>query len=583
MRVDGGTPQLPREGARQQSGPLSVRPGDVIDAEVVSARDGQLTLKMSDGTVATARSERPIPAVPGHMLRLSVLSQLGDMLTVEQSRQEPAPRDLLRQLGLKATQQNLGLAEAIVSSDLPAGQQSWDKLQQAATAFPELSPEQAAFMLKHQVPINRQNAVLFNRLSSQEHLLGNQLTKLEALLADAARTTSFDAGEAPVVPGSFGPVFAQKDETGASIAHAVSGISDGSLILTQAEETLVTEAKPLERNVLADRPATTTSMTESVQTSPETDAPSEHHVTISAQPDRKNAWEGSPISGVADGKDDVMASKTVGGASALPPGVTKSPESNKPPNKAGNYTAAVESKSMTNRGVSIETDILGTGKNIENRDVNSVAGNKTIASLKETITDLFYKIRKEQSATQSERLPVAKLTRAMADALKTVAENIESLPAAQRDTALGLVKDITSGIRFSQQLQHFSAVIQMPVDVNGQQATAELYVFKDKAGQKRVDPQNATLFLSLGTAHIGRVETLVRVIGQNVECDFHMEETQWADESRAQAGMLRQLLESSGYRLMRSSFSQEAPAVGPVSINEAKEKFSKRYRFEAKA
>jgi hypothetical protein len=174
-----------------------------------------------------------------------------------------------------------------------------------------------------------------------------------------------------------------------------------------------------------------------------------------------------------------------------------------------------------------------------------------------------------------------RLTRELRNALRSVGERAADLPPAERAAIETRLKDIAAGVRFTQQLNDFSAICQIPLLLNNQKTTTELFVFNDNPRQKKIDPKNATLFLSLGTAHMGRVETFVKVIGKNIECDFALEDGVKAAYARESVYSLGAVLESIGYFLTRSAFSEQSEATsGPLAVEESREQFMKRYRFD---
>jgi hypothetical protein len=201
--------------------------------------------------------------------------------------------------------------------------------------------------------------------------------------------------------------------------------------------------------------------------------------------------------------------------------------------------------------------------------------------LRAALTGLFRDIRPEQADELPRAMDADHLTRRLLDALRAAGEEAAARPPAERVHAEAALRDIAAGVRFTQQLGNFAAVVQWPITLNGQETTAELYVFGDDGAHSRIDPKNATLFLSLSTAHMGRVEALVKVIGKHVECDFRLPSKEQADLVRAAAPKLGALLAGAGYRLTRSSFIQLLePAAGPLAVAEARAFFDRRYRFD---
>ncbi len=555
MRIDGLTPKPAGQGtpaADREALPVAV--GDTVDAEVVSSGDGRLTLKTADGAVVSARAETPLSVLPGDWLRLSVTGRSGGLLTVALTDCPPTPQAALRQLGIGQTAAHLRLASALVASALPVSAATWDKLTRALSAFPALTPEQAVFMLAHQVPISRQNIILFNRLSSQEAQLGNQLTQLASLLAGIPDPAPTAAGH----PRQAAP-------SAPSLLTADPPPGQTTSLAAPPQTTPIWPGPPDSASVLPPAPPT----------EPQTSA-----TAVSPAPQGETRSAGPPVS--APGVTDAAAPEP---QTPAPPA---GPEGKSPPSAQGPAPASSRETPPGQRRESVgpagEDSPPAVGGPSAATHLSAPPQDKAaVASLREMIGPLFKAVREQQSDSLPKELGAVKLARDVAELLHAVSETAASLPQAQREAALTLVRDIADGIKFAQQLQHFATVVQLPVDVNGHKATAELYVFKDGKHKKKIDPQSATLFLSLATAHLGRVETLVKVIGNNIECDFKLEEADWADEARAQAGVLRALLEQGGFRLTRSSFAQDSPTTGPIAVGEAREQHARRYSFEARA
>ena len=205
MRIDGtSVPQQPLvQGGDIADGRPYAR-GSVLEAEVLANEEGRLTLKMPDGAVVMAKSTRPLPVLTGDILRLTVLGKSKDTLLVEPAGGRSLGGDALRQLGVAINRENLGLAEALLKSSLPVSTRVWDKLTSALSAFPNLAPDTAVFMLEHRIPINKQSIIMMDRMAKQEHKLGNMLSRLENLLtvdeADTAQRMSPAPQRTPEAP-----------------------------------------------------------------------------------------------------------------------------------------------------------------------------------------------------------------------------------------------------------------------------------------------------------------------------------------------------------------------------------------------
>jgi len=146
------------------------------------------------------------------------------------------------------------------------------------------------------------------------------------------------------------------------------------------------------------------------------------------------------------------------------------------------------------------------------------------------------------------------MTRDLADTLRVIDARSSELEPGIREGVRALVREIASDLQFTHRLHNeFTPVLQIPLALPGdRQATASLYVWNDAERQgRRIDPKNATLFLSLFTAHMGRVEALCKVIGPSVEADFKAPGDDGASALRGGGKALADLLEAHGYTLRR--------------------------------
>jgi len=509
--------------------------GETIDAEVISHEGGRLSLKTANGTVFSAYSGKPLAASPGDMLRLTVTGKNGDVLVVEKTEENPTPRAALKQLGESVTVRNLRLAAALTASQLPLTAQVWDKLSNALSSLPELSAEQAVFMLEHKVPVNKQNVIQLQRMDNQEHKLGRQLQKLETLLTDDLKTSGQAAAEARV------PVTATGRDTPAPPPMSPT-----------------TDNPTNEKQVFGGDPAP------------------------KAQPAASQTGVSAPAGTTASVPERVAVLKISAPAESSAPNQPAAPANAAPvrsPTPATGPVNETPARLSPQQNTPLATDPSPT----RTPEAPIVSSNDGMIALRDKVSSLFGPVRAERGRMPGEGLNPAQLSRDIAETLRAVSEKAAGMPPARQEAVLALTREIAEGVQFAQQLDRFATVVQWPLLWEGRPAEAEMYVFRDGKDKKKIDPCNATLFLSLTTACLGRVESLIRVIGKNVECEFRLESKKTAAAVQSGANVLRDLLERGGFSLTRSSFEkQDKPSVGPLAVREVRNHFGKRYNFEAK-
>ncbi len=114
---------------------------------------------------------------------------------------------------------------------------------------------------------------------------------------------------------------------------------------------------------------------------------------------------------------------------------------------------------------------------------------------------------------------------------------------------------------------------QIPLQTGTQrQTTAELFVYRYRGGKKSVDPDNILILLGLDTQYMGRVETLVKTSGKNLNIEFNMENMRLADEMLSDATQLKSVVQQTGYTLAGISVKQLSART---TVLNAEERFEK--------
>ncbi|MDR2670675.1 MAG: hypothetical protein LBC26_03010, partial [Oscillospiraceae bacterium] len=188
MRIDTSMPPVGRAPVDAQECGRPAAVGDVLEAEVLTAAGRQLTLRLPDGAVLSARSETVLQASPGDTLWLTVSGQSDGTLLVKAADGRPDARSLLHQWKAGQTPQNVRLVSAMLNAGLPPAERLFRWLASALVSIPDITPEQAVFLRAHNIPLDKQSVALLNRMSRQDLMLGRQLADLVDLLFPAADT-----------------------------------------------------------------------------------------------------------------------------------------------------------------------------------------------------------------------------------------------------------------------------------------------------------------------------------------------------------------------------------------------------------
>ena len=125
-----------------------------------------------------------------------------------------------------------------------------------------------------------------------------------------------------------------------------------------------------------------------------------------------------------------------------------------------------------------------------------------------------------------------------------------------------VLQDVKGNIDFIKSVNANVNYLQIPVQINEKNTTAEIYVFNDKKRSKSVNPENATILVALDLDKLGHIESLISVNKKAVNITFKVEKESFKKEISNAVETLKQALEARGYSL------------NPLKIIDIKEKFN---------
>ena len=127
---------------------------------------------------------------------------------------------------------------------------------------------------------------------------------------------------------------------------------------------------------------------------------------------------------------------------------------------------------------------------------------------------------------------------------------------------ISVLQDVKGNLDFVKSINANINYIQIPVQMNDKNTTAEIYIYNDKKRSKSVNPENATILVALDLDRLGHIESLISVSKKNVSIVFKVEEDGFKKVISKASDALKQSLEARGYSL------------NPLRIIDINEKFN---------
>jgi hypothetical protein len=141
-------------------------------------------------------------------------------------------------------------------------------------------------------------------------------------------------------------------------------------------------------------------------------------------------------------------------------------------------------------------------------------------------------------------------------------ENLIKEQGMDHKVDMSVLQDVKGSIDFVKNINANINYVQIPIQMNEKNTTAEIYVFNNKKRSKSVNPENATILVALDLDKLGHIESLITVDKKNVNITFKVEEEGFKKVISKYSEALRLSLEARGFRL------------NPLKIIDMKEKFN---------
>lgn len=569
--------------------------GDIIRAKVLETSPDEVVLRLSDGTVLKAATVTDAGFRPSEMVTLGVKAKTESQIILEIVT-ELSPdvksgssklQKILVALGIKPDKTSMELASELLKYKTELKADDMARALELMKSSDLLDPEKAAFITAKKIDLSRFDPEKLARFLDGELKLGQMLDSLADALdrmsglkssedavhtgSDPASFAAADIADGRAVSSHAGPATHESDPSLQSTSMG-GDMPEGSVSGLKAE--VSGKAGLLDITSLSDQKVSSDhkALSEKTRIS---DKAAMHDAAVMTEATESAASKGSAAAASDDPSDTSGASSaTSSGLTNIPGSLSNLSESSphmpggeNAPEVAGlNYSEedVFSGRSDALAALSIETRENDTSS-AEKTDAgtNSYEDAITAEKLKNSINELFIRINRKISADDiSTGRMKERLIKILSDAEILVNQPQMTIPGYSENDA-GTVSLLGDTVRTMDLLNSFNILYyQLPVNLGGDRGTAELYVMKRKQGRKRIDPNDTTIFLSLDTQNMGRVEALLDVKGNGISIDLRTESQAAADFIRNNITGLYSGISECGYKLVNVNYAIiSGPAV----------------------
>ena len=512
----------------------SLTKGNIFEGTVSSMKNGRVTLALSSGQQISARIEGKVQLSLGQSMFFQVKSNDGSQIAIRPFSVEGtgANYTLLQALsaaGVPTESNYLSMVNRMMEEQMPIDRNSIQQMARMVNAHPEIDVQTLVQLNKLGITINEQNAAQFENYLDDKQAITNDFDQLIEELPQVLESESLS----PQQMRNFGSEF-------------LLALTDGL------------EDVPLQNNGLVSQEMLTESVAQN---------------TIEKNITDGNSLEKSAILENGELLQTTEDGETVTQETAIEQSVQQSESYSATPHTLG---ALLDGKQLQNLNTMLG-ELLGTDATRYTKDSGVAEVLKDIQQVlkdslpieREQIGKLFSSkefvhmvkdTMQQQWTLQPQDLEadgtdkVAKLYDRMNAQLEKIVEALKSV--GQENTGFAqTAADIQSNVEFMNQINQAYTYVQIPLQMSGQNASAELFVYTNKKALAEGD-RELTAFLHLDLDHLGATDVSVKMKNKQVSTNFYLDDDASYQLISLNIDRLEKRLQEKGYQCKVSGINE---------------------------
>lgn len=521
----------------------NLKVGDTVKGKLIEMLGQSISIKTASGQIFTAALMKAVDLMPGQTVELMINSITAESIFAElktDNQKTPISDDaklqqLLQQMDIKPEESSLQAAKLLIKYNMPVTKENVITLVNTQKSIESLAQEdtsKAIALLQSELNINNTE---ITKLVKMTAVLEPQSQQILKALQSKAESVANEVK--PIIQnGTKQAEVMQNESKQAEITQNETKRTETTLVVSQKKAEV---QKPIENGSKAvmQQLAVEIEAEFSKQLATEVSKPEAVKQNLIKQEGQK--FE-KLIDTIIKAFETVSQAKPEQAAYMISKDIKITPTTVK---------AIVDNTEGENK---LSKQLEGTLKLVETLEKNQV----DVKEIKQELKKLFLKPELLHSKEE--------VTENFKDIIKLGAK-LEILIKEQgmdHKVDHSVLQDVKGNIDFIKSINANINYLQIPIQMNEKNTTAEIYVFNDKKRSKSVNPENATILVALDLDKLGHIESLITVNMKNVNITFKVGEESFKKVISKSSEALKQSLEARGYSL------------NPLKIIDIKEKFN---------
>ena len=506
----------------------SLTKGNIFEGTVSSMKNGRVTLALSSGQQISARIEGKVQLSLGQSMFFQVKSNDGSQIAIRPFSVEGtgANYTLLQALsaaGVPAESDYLSMVNRMMEEQMPIDRNSIQQMARMVNAHQEIDVQTLVQLNKLGITIDEQNAAQFENYLDDKQAITNEFDQLIEELPQALESESLS----PQQMRNFGSEFLLALTDGLEdVPLQNDGLTSQEVpaesVAENAIEKNITDGNSLEKSALLENG-------ELLQATEDGEAVAQETI-VEQSVQQSESYSATPhtLGALMDGKQlqnlNTMLGELLG-------------------TDATRYT-------KDSGVVEVLKDIQQVLKDslpIEREQIGKLFSSKEFVHMvKDTLQQQWTLQPQDLEADGTDK--VAKLYDRMNSQLEKITEALKSI--GQENTSFAqTAADIQSNVEFMNQINQAYTYVQIPLQMSGQNASAELFVYTNKKALAEGD-RELTAFLHLDLDHLGATDVSVKMKNKQVSTNFYLDDDASYELISLNTDRLEKRLQEKGYQFV---------------------------------
>lgn len=596
--------------------------GNIFEGTVNSVRGGKVLLALGNGQMVLAQMDGRVNITPGSSMFFQVKSNDGETVAIRPytgagNAGNPILLNALTTAGLPATERNFVMVDSMMKEQMPVGKQSLLEMVRVLNANPDVKVPTLVQMTKMGIPINAQTAAQFENYLTDSHTIFSQMDDAINQITGVFENEEMTGEAAFAVNEKILDILEQENPRAVVLLEEMQGetqkaaaapeqqggaqpTGDAQTVGSQMQTGNLPEAG---KTQTAGNPAETIPVNgETAGKVPEQQMDASVKEAVQTLAEGRVPLSGEPLSSLFSEEQLAHLTKILQSVPALAtdtqlfPGLTPdetfvdtmSPEEQSFMGTKEAPLPEEASKAVLNKDMNVGGFLTAVRNALEENSIYGFAGVKRLFSSKEYQTALR-SVMEQQWLIKPEELQQEHKVSELYDRLEAQMNQMEHLiraAGAEAQSFHTAAADVQSNIEFMNQVNQVYNYVQIPLRLSGQNASSELYVYRNRRNQSDQDGE-LTAFLHLDLEHLGSTDVSIKLKEKNVTANFYLDDDASYELVEKHLPILEKHLKKKGYFCKVTVAKEPVESANFVENIREKENSAAatlhRYSFDVKA